>query len=196
MSVREIVQIGDPVLRERAHELTQDELASPETQQLIDDIVATMRSAGGAGLAAPQLGVPLRIFAVEVRDNPRYPYKPSIPLRVVVNPVVRALDGRTFRSYEGCLSIPNLRGLVDRHSDIEIAYRDRDGGEIVERVRGLSAGTFQHELDHLDGILFVDRVGDPRTLTTWAEFHRRHERPWLESVRAEIEGASIEPRGR
>jgi len=192
MSVREIVQVGDPVLRERARQLAPDEVASPETKRLIDDLVETMRAAGGAGLAAPQVGVPLRIFVVEVRNNPRYPYKPGIPLRVLVNPVVRPLGARTFPSYEGCLSVPNLRGLLDRHADVEVSYLDRDGAEVVERVTGLSAGTFQHELDHLDGILFLDRVTDPRTLTTWDEFRHRHEAAWLEQVRSEIARAAVE----
>src|SRR5579884_491274 len=192
MSVREIVQVGDPVLRGRARQLAPDEIASQETQRLIDDLVETMRAAGGAGLAAPQVGVPLRIFVVEVRDNPRYPYKPAIPLRVLVNPVVRPLGDGTFPSYEGCLSVPNLRGLLDRHADVEVSYTDRDGAEVVERVTGLSAGTFQHELDHLDGILFVDRVTDPRTLTTWDEFRRRHEAAWLDQVRSEIARAAVE----
>ena len=192
MSVREIAQVGDPVLRERARQLAPDEVASPETKRLIDDLVETMRAAGGAGLAAPQVGVPLRIFVVEVRNNPRYPYKPPIPLRVLVNPVVRPLGARTFPSYEGCLSVPNLRGLLDRHADVEVSYLDRDGAEVVERVAGLSAGTFQHELDHLDGILFLDRVTDPRTLTTWDEFRHRHEAAWLEQVRSEIARAAVE----
>jgi peptide deformylase len=192
MGVREIVQVGHPVLRERARELTREELATPETQQLVEDLVETMRSAGGAGLAAPQVGVPLRVFVVEVRENPRYPYKPPIPLRVLVNPVVRPLGARTFPSYEGCLSVPNLRGLLQRYADVEVSYLDRDGEEIVERVGGLSAGTFQHELDHLDGVLFLDRVDDPRTLATWDEFRSRHEGAWLEQVHAEIERAFVE----
>jgi len=192
MSLREIVQIGNPVLRERARELTRAELAAPETRELIDDLVETMRAAGGAGLAAPQVGTPLRVFVVEVRDNPRYPYKPPIALRVLVNPVVRPLGEERFPSYEGCLSVPNLRGLLERHAEIEVAYLDRDGAEVVERVTGLSAGTFQHELDHLDGVLFLDRVADARTLTTWEEFKRFHEEEWLDLVRTEIERASIE----
>jgi peptide deformylase len=185
MSVREIVQIGAPVLRERAREVTPDELASAEIQQLIDDLIETMRAAGGAGIAAPQVGVPLRIFAVEVRDNPRYPYKPPIPLHVLVNPVVRPRGGATYPSYEGCLSIPNLRGLLDRHAEVDVDYLDRDGQPHRLVATGLSAGTFQHEADHLDGLLIVDRA-DPRTYTTWAEFERHHRDPWLASIREAI----------
>ena len=191
--IRPIVQVGEPVLRERARELEPGELASAEVQALVDDLVETMREAGGAGLAAPQIGVPLRVYVVEVRDNPRYPYKPPIALRVVANPELRPVGDETFPSYEGCLSVRDLRGVVRRHAAIELAYLDRDGGRVVERIRGLSAGTFQHELDHLDGVLFLDRVDDPRTLTTWEGFRRFHEVVWLDGVRAQIEASAIEP---
>jgi peptide deformylase len=174
-----IAQLGDPVLRERAREVTPEEL--PRLQGLIDDLVETMRAAGGAGLAAPQVSVPLRIFAVEVRDNPRYPYKPAIPLHVLVNPVVTPRSPRTFPSYEGCLSIPDVRGLLPRFHEVEVQYVDRDGRPQELVARGLSAGTFQHEADHLDGVLIVDRA-DPRTLTTWAEWERHHREGWLADV--------------
>jgi peptide deformylase len=186
----EIVQLGDPVLRERAREVAPEEL--PELQGLIDDLVETMRVAGGAGLAAPQVGVPLRLFAVEVRDNPRYPYKPAIPLHVLVNPVVVPKSDLVFASYEGCLSIPGLRGLVERHVEIAVSYLDREGRPQQLVATGLSAGTFQHEADHLDGVLIVDRA-DPRTLTTWDEWERHHRGPWLESVEPVIALSRVEP---
>jgi peptide deformylase len=190
--IRPIVQVGDPVLRGRARELEPGELRSAEVQALVDDLVETMRDAGGAGLAAPQVGVPLRLFVVEVRDNPRYPYKPSIPLRVLANPELRPLGDETFPSYEGCLSVPDLRGLLPRHAAVEVSYLDREGRRVRERVRGLSAGTFQHELDHLDGVLFLDRVEDPRTLTTWEGFRRFHEAAWLQEVQGAIAAGAIE----
>ena len=92
----------------------------------MDDLVETMRAAGGAGLAAPQIAVPLRVFVVEVRDNPRYPYKPNMPLRVLVNPEMRPLSDETFEVVEGCLSIPALRGRLRRHAEVELSYLDRD----------------------------------------------------------------------
>ena len=150
MAVREIVTIGHPVLRERARPVG-DALASAEVQSLIDDLVDTMRAAGGAGLAAPQVGVPLRVYVAEVRDNPRYPYKPNMPLRVLVDPEVRPLSDETFEVVEGCLSIPPARA-ARRHAEVEVSYLDRDGERHVETIRGLSAGTFQHEQDHLDGV--------------------------------------------
>ncbi len=183
MTIRKIAQIGHPVLRERARELTREELLSPEVQRFIDDLVETMRDANGAGLAANQVFEPIRVYAVEVGDNPRYPYKPTIPLTVLVNPVLEPLSDETFESFEGCLSVPDLRGVVLRHAEIRVRAWDRHGGPIDRVVRGLSAGTFQHEHDHLDGTLFVDRVKDTRTLCTWQEFDRHHRDGFVERAR-------------
>ena len=173
MSVREIVEIGHPVLRERAREVTPEELRSEAVQGLVDDMIETMRAANGAGLAANQVGEKLRIAVVEVREgNPRYPYKPPVPLTVIVNPVIEPLDDEVEQINEGCLSVPNLRGEVPRHVSVRLRYTDREGAEHEEVRRGLTAGTFQHELDHLDGVLFVDRVTDPATLSTWDAYER------------------------
>ena len=158
MSVLPIVTVGAPVLRERAREVGRDELATPAVQQLIDDMIETMRAAGGAGLAANQIGELLRIAVVEVNDNPRYPYKPPIALTVIVNPVVEPIDDELVAINEGCLSVPDLRGTLERHVSIRLTYLDRDGVAHDEVRRGLTAGTFQHEVDHLDGVLFVDRL--------------------------------------
>jgi peptide deformylase len=174
VTVRPIATVGHPVLRERARELSAEELASPEIQALIDDMIATMRDAKGAGLAANQVHEPVRVAVIEVDHNPRYPYKPSIPLTVVVNPVIEPVDDEVVEINEGCLSVPNLRGNVLRHVTVRVRYLDRDGVEHDEVKRGLTAGTFQHECDHLDGVLFLDRVVDTRTLTTWEDFERFH----------------------
>jgi peptide deformylase len=188
VSRRKIVEIGHPVLRERARELTPEELGSEAVQALIDDMIETMRAANGAGLAANQVGETARVAVVEVREgNPRYPYKPPIPLTVIVNPVIEPLDEEVEQINEGCLSVPNLRGEVPRQMTIRLRYLDRDGAEHEEVRRGLTAGTFQHELDHLDGVLFVDRVTDPKTLTTWAEFERFHRDAFVERARRIVE---------
>jgi peptide deformylase len=172
---RDIVTAPDAVLHERAREVTAAQLASPEVQRLVDDMIETMRAASGAGLAANQVGELLRIAVVEVAGrNERYPYKPPIALTVLVNPVVEPLDGERFAVNEGCLSLPDTRGVVERHVNVRVRYLDRHGVAHEEVRRGLTAGTFQHELDHLDGVLFVDRVADPATLTTWAQFEREH----------------------
>lgn len=182
MSVRDIVTVGHPVLRERARDVTIDELASAETQAFIDDLIDTMRHANGAGLAANQVAVPVRIAAIEVGDNPRYPYKPRIPLTVVVNPIIEPIDDELVEINEGCLSVPNLRGSVMRHVNVRVRYLDRDGVAHDEVKRGLTAGTFQHECDHLDGVLFLDRVTDPRTFTTWEQFERFHRAAFIERI--------------
>ena len=175
MSVREVVAIGDPVLRQRARELSGDEIASPEIQGLIDDLIETKRATHGAGIAANQVGEALRVAIVEVEeDNPRYPYKPPVPLTVIINPTIEPLAEGTVEINEGCLSVPDLRGSLERHLAIRVRYVDRHGQEHNEVKRGLTAGTFQHEVDHLDGILFVDRA-DPRTFATWEQFDR-HQR--------------------
>jgi peptide deformylase len=182
VTLLKIAHIGHPVLRNRANEVSRDELLAPETQRFIDDLVETMRDASGAGLAATQVHAPIRIFAVEVKDNPRYPYKPNIPLTIVVNPVLEPLSDERFDNYEGCLSVPNLRGMVSRFAEIRVKGWDRSGEPFDRIARGLTAGTFQHEADHLDGMLFVDRVTDPKTLCTWAEFDRYHKQAFVERI--------------
>jgi peptide deformylase len=172
MSVRDIVAIGDPVLREPAREVDPDELRTPRVQALIDDLIETRRAANGAGLAAVQIGEPLRIAVAENDGaNPRYPYKPPIPLTVMVNPALEPADPETVLINEGCLSVPDLRGDLERHVAVRVRYLDREGNEHDEVVRGLTAGTFQHEVDHLNGVLFVDRA-NPRSLATWEQFER------------------------
>jgi peptide deformylase len=131
------------------------------------------------------VGVSLRIAVIEVREgNPRYPYKPPIPLTVVVNPELASLDGVTFATNEGCLSMPNLRGDLERFENIGVRYLDRDGEPHEETWRGLTAGTFQHEADHLDGILFVDRMADMSSLSTWEEFERHGKDDFLARIEA------------
>ena len=182
MALRKIAQIGHPVLRQVAREVTREELAAPATQQLIDDLIETMRDADGAGLAAIQVYEPVRICVVEVRNNPRYPYKPPIPLTVLVNPVLTPVGDESFDNYEGCLSVPNLRGQVRRFVHLHVRAWDRHGQDIDEVVHGLHAGTYQHEVDHLDGRIFVDRVTDPTTFATWTEFDRHHRARFVERV--------------
>lgn len=172
MSILKIATIGHPVLRQVAREVSREELARQETQAFIDDLIETMRDAHGAGLAANQVYRPIRIVAIEVKDNPRYPYKPNWPLTVLVNPVLEFIGDEQFVNYEGCLSVPDLRGEVLRHAHVRVRAWDRHGNDLDFEVKGLTAGTFQHECDHLDGKLFVDCVRDTTTLTTWREFER------------------------
>ncbi|MEZ4392482.1 MAG: peptide deformylase [Polyangiales bacterium] len=184
MTIRKIATLGHPVLREPARALTLDELRSPETQRFIDDLIETMRDANGAGLAAPQVYTSLAVCALEVKQNPRYPYKPDIPLTVLVNPEIELLTDERFDNYEGCLSVPNLRGVVPRATEIRVRAMDRDGAPIDRVVRGLTAGTYQHEVDHLLGAVFLDRVVDTRTLSTWTDFERFHMAGFVERAKA------------
>jgi len=185
VTIRKIAQVGHPVLRQRARELSREELVSVGTQAFIDDLIETMRDANGAGLAANQVHEPIQICAIEVTGtNPRYPYKPPIALTVLVNPELTPIGTETFDNYEGCLSVPNLRGLAPRHVEVRVQAWDRHGEPIDRVVRGLSAGTFQHECDHLNGKLFLDRVRDTTSLCTWAEFDRFHRDAFVERARA------------
>src|SRR5688572_9068891 len=187
MSIRKIAQVGHPVLREPARQISREELASPAMQQLIDDMIETMRDANGAGLAANQVHEAVQICVIEVGKNPRYPYKPKIPLTVLVNPVLEPIGDETFDNYEGCLSVPNLRGLVARHVAVRLRAVDRHGQPIDRVVQGLTAGTFQHEVDHLDGKLFVDRVADTTSLCTWQEWERHQRDAFVDRVGKLIE---------
>jgi peptide deformylase len=172
MTVRLVATVGHPVLREWATGVDPQELSNPETQTLIDDLIDTMRYCNGAGLAAPQVMVSKRIAVIEVNSNPRYPYKPNIPLTVLVNPEIEAIGDETFANNEGCLSVPGLRGVTHRFVRIRVRALDRHGEPVDREVKGLSAVTFQHEVDHLNGTLFLDRVADPTTFSTWEQFER------------------------
>ena len=178
-SQRAILSIGEPVLRRVARAVELDELAGAQLQQLIDDVIETMRVANGAGLAAPQIGESVRICAIEVNHNPRYPYKPNIPLTVLVNPTWTRLTEELFVNNEGCLSVPGIRGDVARFTHIRVEALGRYGERLDFTVGGLSAGTYQHECDHLDGVLFVDRVADPTSLCTWENFERYRRQEYL-----------------
>ena len=186
MTVRPILTIGNPELRVVAEPVDPSEIASPTIQELIDDLIETMRDANGAGLAATQVGAHVRIAVMEVGDNPRYPYKPRIPLTVAINPLIEPLDDELVEINEGCLSVP-LRGNVQRHVNVRVRYWDRAGVAHDEIKRGLTAGTWQHECDHLDGALFIDKVDDPTTIATWDEFNEHHRDAFVRRITAFVE---------
>jgi peptide deformylase len=183
VSTLEIVTAGHPALRQRARELSLEELRTPWIQALIDDLIETRRAAGGAGLAANQVAVPVRIAVIEVDEatRRRYPYKPPFPLSVIVNPELEALGEETVLINEGCLSVPGLRGDVRRAAAVRVRSRDRSGEPQEHLVRGLTAGTFQHEVDHLHGVLFLERA-DPRTFATWEMWERHGREEFLRRV--------------
>lgn len=183
MAIHEILQIGDPRLAERSVEVDVAELKAGGYRQLEADLIETMRAANGAGLAAPQIGVLKRVVALEVGDNPRYPYKPKIPLTVAYNPVITPLTDETFENYEGCLSVPVLRGIVHRYMRIRVDWFDSDGTRHSTEAHGLTAGTWQHECDHLDGLLFPNRVTDASTFCTWDNFKTHHQEAFVDALR-------------
>lgn len=187
MAILKVAQIGHPVLRQQARAVTRDELHTQQFQSFIDSMIETMHDAAGAGLAANQVHNPVQVCVMEVDNNPRYPYKPRIPLTVLVNPVLTPLSETKFENYEGCLSVPDLRGVVRRYVELRVQAWDRHGNPIDAEVRGITAGTYQHECDHLAGHLFIDRVEDPRTLCTWKEFARQHEARFREHVKEIVE---------
>ena len=163
------------------------ELPPPRVQELIDDLIVTMRAAGGAGLAATQIGEPVRICVIEVDDNPRYPYKPPIPLTVLVNPTVTRSQDERFVNNEGASRCRDCAATSSGSRRSGCNALDRSGSNVVMTVRGLSAGTYQHECDHLDGTLFVDKLADPTSLATWENFDRYRRDHYLVRV-AELVG--------
>ena len=180
MTALPITKIGDPMLRRKARQVDDAELASATCQRFIDDLVDSMRAANGAGIAANQVGDDRAICAIEISDNPRYPYKPPWPLTILVNPKFVMVGEETYRNNEGCLSVPDLRGDLHRSLHVIVQFVDRTGKETELELKGLTAGTAQHELDHLNGVTFIDRVEDTRTLATWAEFDA-HQRAGFEA---------------
>lgn len=161
MAVREILRMGDERLLRVAQAVPEAMFGGEEMRSLIDDLVATMHAASGAGIAAPQIGVDLRvvIFGGTGR-NPRYPDAPEIPFTVLCNPTLLPLDGEREAGWEGCLSVPGLRGEVSRFSRLRYIGRDASGAALDRSVDGFHARVVQHECDHLDGVLFPQRVED------------------------------------
>ncbi len=189
--IRAIPQIGDPVLRAANLEVSTEAVNGAEIQMLIDDMIDTMRHANGAGIAANQVGVNLRICVIGVEANERYPYKPALPLTVLVNPLVEQIGTETYLNNEGCLSVP-IRGDLLRMMAIKVRAWDRTGRPFEQIYRGLSAGTVQHEVDHLDGKLILDRVTDPTSLSTWENFKAHEYDRFVERIAPVI--AATEPR--
>jgi len=159
MSVRRVLRMGEPLLRQVAQPVTRFDGALGE---LIADMDDTMRHLSGAGIAAPQIGVSARVVIFELRDNPRYPHIKPVPYTVLVNPELTVLTSEQEEGWEGCLSVPGMRGLVPRYTRLRYQGQDAHGEPIDRTVEGFHARVVQHEVDHLDGILFPQRVQDLR----------------------------------
>lgn len=160
MAVKEVLRMGDPFLLQRAKEVEQFD--SSELNQLVEDMLETMAACDGAGLAAPQIGVGLRVVIFGVEVNPRYPDAEQVPQTVLINPVIEPRSDDMEIAWEGCLSVPGMRGAVPRYK--EIRYRGvNQQGELIDRtVSGFHARVVQHECDHLDGVLYPQRIKDMR----------------------------------
>ncbi|WP_426191269.1 peptide deformylase [Massilia sp. DWR3-1-1] len=158
MSVREILKMGDPRLLRVAEPVT--EFDTPAMRALIADMFDTMHDANGAGLAAPQIGVNLQLVIFGFKDNQRYPDAPPVPQTVLINPILTPLSNDTDEAFEGCLSVPGLRGVVERYTRLHYEGVDQYGAPIVRDVDGFHARVVQHEVDHLHGILYPMRITD------------------------------------
>jgi peptide deformylase len=156
--IREVLRMGDPRLLERSQEVAR--FNTPAIDALLADMRDTMREYDGAGLAAPQIGVPLRVVIFGVERNPRYPDAEPVPYTEIINPVLVPLSDDMEEGWEGCLSVPGLRGVVSRYTRIGYTGYDPKGGRIEREVGGFHARVVQHECDHLDGILYPMRVRD------------------------------------
>lgn len=177
MAILKVARLGHPVLRQATAELSKQELSAAPLQQLIDDMVETMKEYDGVGLAADQVHVSKQIAVLEVADNPRYPSKPNVPLAVLVNPRVTPLSEEAEEDWEGCLSIPDLRGRVPRYKRIRVRALDRDGRELDFIAEDFHARVIQHEVDHLNGAVYLDRMRDMKSLAFLQEFARYAVRP-------------------
>lgn len=178
-----IAQIGHPILRNKTKDIPINDIKSNNTQKIIEKMIKTMRKYNGAGLAANQIYEPIRICIIEVLDNPRYKHLNTIPLKILINPkVIIKKDTATFNSYEGCLSVPNLRGKVRRYNSINVTYYTMDAKKITEDIKGLESIVYQHEIDHLDGYLFTDKVEDNSTLVTYENYQKYYEEEYKKEL--------------
>jgi len=168
--LRQIAQLGQPVLRGVAERVVDPR--APAIQSLIEDLLVTVADANGVGIAAPQVFEPLSLFIVASHPNPRYPHAPEMEPTAVINPEILWVSDEQESGWEGCLSIPGLRGLVPRQRRIGVRYLTRAGEQREEEFADFLARVFQHEFDHVQGIVFIDRVESTRELVTEKEYLR------------------------
>lgn len=168
--ILEIIQLGHPVLRSKAQNV--DNIHAPQVQDLINNLLVTVIAANGVGIAAPQVTSRDRLFIVASRPNPRYPNAPEMEPTAMINPQILTNSSELVTGWEGCLSIPGIRGLVPRYQAIEVEYSDRNGKLHKQELTDFAARIFQHELDHLNGIVFVDRLKSTQDLITEQEYQK------------------------
>lgn len=166
----QVAQLGSPILREKARPVA--DITDPKIRQLIDNLIATVMDVNGVGIAAPQVYQPYRIFIVASHPNPRYPNAPEMEPTPMINPKLVSHNDVKDKDWEGCLSIPGIRGLVPRFTEIEIEYTDRKGKKQKAEFTDFIARIFQHEYDHLEGIVFLDRVKSTKEIIAEKEYQR------------------------
>jgi peptide deformylase len=170
--ILKVARLGFPSIRAMAQPVAAAEIMSRDFQRLIDDIIETMYEYHGVGLAAPQVHLPLQLAVLEVQSHPRYPDMPSVPLTVLINPEVSAVGEEKAEEWEGCLSVPDLRGLVPRFKEVRVRATGRNGEALDFVARDFHARVVQHETDHLKGEVYLDRMPDLRQLGFLDEWQR------------------------
>ncbi len=168
--ILEIAELGAPVIREKAAAIT--DVHDPQLQTFIDDLFATAADENGMGIAAPQVSVSKRIIILSSHPNTRYPYAPNMEPTAMINPELTWVSSDIHKDWEGCLTVPGMRGLVPRHETIRVRYLNREGVLIETEYEGFLARIFQHEVDHLDGLVFLDRVESTKDLVTEKEWQK------------------------
>ena len=173
MAILTIARMGNPILRQVAEDVAIKEIGSPELEKLIEDMVETLHQVGGIGLAAPQVSISKNLAIIEIpSDSDRYEGMENFGLGVFINPKIKVLEDKRQEHWEGCLSIPGLRGLVRRPRKIQVSYLDRQGQPQVLVAEDFLATVFQHEFDHLRGKLYIDRIEDTRKLVFEEEYDK------------------------
>jgi peptide deformylase len=172
VAILKVARLGHPVLRRAAAPVPHGDIGRAETQRLIEDMVETMHEYAGVGLAAPQVHVSRQIAVIECESHPRHPEMPRIPLTVIINPVLTPVTDETASDWEGCLSIPDFRGVTPRYTAVRLEAYGRNGERIEIEAKGFFARVLQHETDHLHGRVYLDRMPDLATLCHLQEWSR------------------------
>lgn len=172
MAILKVARLGHPVLRKKAKPVRKEEILKPAFQKFIEDMTETMHEYNGVGLAAPQVHVSKQVAVIEVKHNPRYPKAPKIPLLVLINPKLKLLTREKKEDWEGCLSIPDMRAKVPRYKKVIVEAFNKNAKKITLKASGFFARALQHEIDHLNGRVYVDRMKNFRTFTHLSEFQR------------------------
>ncbi len=170
--IYKVARLGHPVIRAAAQQVAPGRISTPEFQRILDDMVDTMREYSGVGLAGPQVHLGLQVAVLEVDRHPRYPDMPPVPLTFLINPVVEVIDSARIEDWEGCLSIPEMRGRVPRHKSLRVRALGRHGEALDFVANGFHARVIQHETDHLKGEVYLDRMTDMRSLAHLLEWQR------------------------